>query len=141
MGLSVFVSSFLFGIVVEWFAHKNSLWMYQRTEYLLFNIFFVFTVVQGGVAFLCIYGVNDISIFRVLLFSIVGSAIGILYEICNEYGLRLFDFGSGFVYLCGKKQLILGVGIAWGGVPFLSSLVYLWLASQQIGDPTSFGCV
>ncbi len=127
---SVFVVSFIIGLIVEWVAYKNSLWKYQKPAYLLFNIIFVFSFIQGGIAFLCVFGVDSINASRIIMFSLVGSVIGVLYEVCNEYGFRLFYFGSNFIRRCGKRNLILGVGVAWGGVPFISSFVYWWLYYQ-----------
>ncbi len=128
MIVSVFVFSFLVGVIVEWIAYKNALWKYKAPAYLLFNVLFVFSIIQGGIAFLCVYDVNNVDVLRIIMFSVAGGVVGVLYEICNEYGFRLFYFGANFIRLCGKKNLILGVGVAWGGVPFISSSAYWWLS-------------
>jgi hypothetical protein len=124
MIVSIFIISFLIGVFVEWVAYRKKLWKYRRFSYLLFNILFVFTVVQGVVAFLCFFRIDDVHLSRILMFSIAGGVIGVLYEIFNEYVFKLFDFGPCLYRVLGKKKLILTVGMAWGCVPFISSLIY-----------------
>jgi len=124
----VFFMAFLNGLVVEFVAYKNDFWRYRKSIYLLFNIVFIFTLVQGGIAFLCVNGTDGFSLLRLAAFSMIGSVFGVIYEAFNQCHTRLFDFGkNGVTFLKTKKQLIWGVGIAWGGVPASCSLVYWWL--------------
>jgi len=121
----VFIAAFLSGLVVEIIAFKQDYWRYRKSAYLAFNIAIVFTLVQGGIAYLCVSGFDSFSVSRLLMFSLIGSAVGVGYELCNEFGYRLFDFGSrGVLFMKSKAALIFGVGIAWGGVPLFSSLTY-----------------
>jgi len=120
--------AFLNGLVVEFVAYRNGFWRYRKPIYLLFNIVFIFTLVQGGIAFLCVNGTDGFSLIRLAAFSVIGSIFGVIYEAFNQCHARLFDFGkNGVTFLKTKKQLVWGVGIAWGGVPASCSLVYWWL--------------
>ncbi len=123
-----FFIALLIGIITEWIAYKNNFWEYRKLQYLVFNILVMFMLIQGGIAFLCVSGVEEFSLLRLISYSLIGSTVGIIYENCNEYFVRLFDFGKeGVLFLKTKKQLIWGIGISWGGIPLASSLIYWWL--------------
>ncbi len=121
----VFLIAFLNGLLVEFVAHRNNFWCYRKPAFLWFNIFIVFTLIQGGIAFWCVSGSDSFSLIGLVVCVFLGSSFGIFYEALNQFHTRLFDFGeNGVIIFKTESQLILGVGIAWGGVPASCYLVY-----------------
>lgn len=123
----VFFIAFLLGVLTESFAYHFSLWRYKKPLYLLFNVLMAFTLVQGGIAFYYVskFPVGHLDCLGLILVFLLGGLSGIIYELYNEKGFRLFDFNSnGILFLKTKKQLVVGVGLGWGFIPLLSTVIY-----------------
>lgn len=104
------------GVVTEALAYALSLWWYHKAWMRLPNIIVMFGLVYGSLAWV-------MAAQSFLLQFLAGAAIGVAYELANDRWLKLWHFpGDPWTFLSGQKAVI-GVGLAWGAVPLLVSLL------------------
>ena len=131
--LIIYFYAFVIGCLTELVANHFRFWIYRKRAFLAFNILVPFTLIQGSLAYFSLLGGYENLPARLFLSALLGSCFGLLYELNNEFFCRLFDFDRGGIGPLRKKwQLIVGVGIAWGGIPLMAVGGYL-LINEGIG--------
>lgn len=104
------------GVITEALAYALSLWWYHKAWMRIPNILVMFGVVYGGLAW-------ALAAEGLLLMCLVGAGIGVAYEIANDRWLKHWYFpGDPWAFLTGQKAVI-GVGLAWGAVPLLITIM------------------
>ncbi len=111
-----YIFAFTMGIFCELVAAKFGLWQYKKPYYPALNILLVFTAIFGSCCWLLAY------VHPLFVVSFAG-VIGIAYEWLNLRVLTWWEFPPGGIGpLTTATQLLVGVGLAWAGIPLT------WLA-------------
>lgn len=124
---AVFMIALILGVLTEIIASLFSLWRYRKNLYLALNIIVAFTLVQGGLAYYWLTGFSgsNQSYLFLALIGLIGSALGVAYELCNDRLFRLFDFNPKGIWLLeSPNQLVVGVGISWGFIPLFALFIH-----------------
>jgi len=116
-GAVPFAVALVVGILTEMIAKRAGWWEYETSATPVFNIFVMFGLIQGAF----IAGLSGLSLPMQFL---AGAAVGTAYEIANARLLHWWTFPSGRVlFLKGEAAIIAGIGLAWGFIPVMVSLV------------------
>ncbi|MDP9139889.1 MAG: hypothetical protein M3O62_03750 [Pseudomonadota bacterium] len=115
--LEFFVVSVLLGILMEILAHRLRLWIYTPPRMVVVNVLVTVGLLFGTLAWLAEGASLPIQF-------LCGALVGIAYEALNFAGLNAWTFpGSKLWFLKGRIALMIGVGMAWGLYPVLTTLL------------------
>jgi hypothetical protein len=110
------VCAIALGVITEALAYALSLWWYQKAWLRIPNVLVMFGLVYGGLA-------SVLAAQGFLVQFLAGATIGVAYEVANDRWLKLWYFpGDPWTFLSGQKA-VLGVGLAWGAVPLIITLM------------------